>query len=560
MDTALAIDSEKQTNLVDFQTHPSRYQHWQLKFDGPVASLLMDTKEDGGIRSGYKLKLNSYDLGVDIELHDALQRIRFEHPEVGALVITSAKQRVFCSGANIYMLGSSSHAWKVNFCKFTNETRNGIEEASRNSGLKFLAACNGTTAGGGYELALACDEIVLVDDRSSAVSLPEVPLLGVLPGTGGLTRVIDKRKVRRDLADIFCTTPEGIQGQRAKEWRLVDEVVKPAQWNEHIQRRARELAAETGRPHNEIGVELTPLKRTIDDRGYHYEYVDVIFDHEGRTATIAVRAPESVSAKTLDDIKKAGASWWPLQMARELDDAILSLRTNELELGLWIIKTSGNAEALLEIDRQLIEYRSHWFAREVINMLRRTFWRLDVASRSMYAVIEEGSCFAGTLMELAFACDRIYMLNNADNPEATFVALSEMNFGPLDGVDGQSRVEARFYCDQSTVDDLHSLIGKRLGAEEALQHGLITEAPDDLDWADELRLAIESRVALSPDALTGMESNLRFAQPESMMARIFGRLSAWQNWIFIRPNAVGAAGALKVYGTGNKAKFNWERV
>jgi benzoyl-CoA-dihydrodiol lyase len=560
MDTALAFDAEKQTELVDFQTQPSRYQHWQLKFDGPVATLSMDTKEDGGIRAGYKLKLNSYDLGVDIELHNALQRIRFEHPEVRAIVMTSAKQRVFCSGANIYMLGSSSHAWKVNFCKFTNETRNGIEDASRNSGIKFLAACNGTTAGGGYELALACDEIVLIDDRSSAVSLPELPLLGVLPGTGGLTRVTDKRKVRRDLADIFCTTAEGVQGQRAREWRLVDDVVKPAEWNDHVQKRAQELAKQSDRPQSETGVELTPLRRRIDQNGYHYEYVDVIFDRDGRAATITIRAPESVNAHTLEDIRKAGADWWPLQMARELDDAILSLRTNQLDLGLWILKSSGNPEALLEIDRQLIEHRSNWFVREVINMLRRTFARLDVSSRSMYAVIEEGSCFAGTLMELALAADRSYMLNNPDNSEATFIILSEMNFGPLESLSGQSRLAARFYGDQQTVQQLRGLAGRKLSADEAVENGLVTAAPDDLDWADELRLAIESRVALSPDALTGLESNLRFPLPESMMTRIFGRLSAWQNWIFIRPNAVGATGALKVYGTGSKAKFNWERV
>jgi len=559
MDTALAIDPEKQTRFVDFQSHPSRYRHWQLNFNGPVATLIMDTKEDGGIRPGYKLKLNSYDLGVDIELHDALQRIRFEHPEVRAVVLSSAKQRVFCSGANIYMLGTSSHAWKVNFCKFTNETRNGIEDASRNSGIKFLAACNGTTAGGGYELALSCDEIILIDDRSSAVSLPEVPLLGVLPGTGGLTRVTDKRKVRRDLADIFCTVSEGIQGQRAKEWRLVDDVVKPAQWNEHIQKRAQELAAQSDRPKDEKGVELTPLKRTVDDRGYHYEYVDVSFDREGRTATITVRAPESVQAKSLSEIKTAGASWWPLQMARELDDAILSLRTNELELGLWILKSSGNSDAVLEIDRQLIEHRTNWFVREVINMLRRTLSRLDVASRSMYAVIEEGSCFAGTLFELALAADRSYMLNNPDNPEGTFVVLSEVNF-LLESTAGLPRLFSRFYGEQKTLDSLRVLIGKKTLAAEAAELGLVTAAPDDLDWADELRLAIESRVALSPDALTGLESNLRFAQPESMLTRVFGRLSAWQNWIFIRPNAVGQTGALKVYGSGNKAKFNWERV
>jgi len=545
---------------VDYQTEPSRYQHWQLKFEGPVATLVMDTKEDGGIRSGYKLKLNSYDLGVDIELHDALQRIRFEHPEVRTVVITSAKSRVFCSGANIYMLGTSSHAWKVNFCKFTNETRNGIEDASQNSSIKFIAACNGTTAGGGYELALACDEIILIDDRSSAVSLPELPLLGVLPGTGGLTRVIDKRKVRRDLADIFCTVSEGVQGQRAKDWRLVDEIIKPAQWNDHLQKRAHELAQQSDRPANAQGIPLTPLKRTIDHTGYHYQFVDVQLDRAARTATFQVKAPDSVTAKSLEEITSAGANWWPLQMARELDDAILSLRTNELELGLWIIKTSGNADAVLEIDRQLIAHRNHWFVREVINMLRRTLSRLDVSSRSMYAVVEQGSCFAGTLFELALAADRTYMLSVAGDPNATFVALSEMNFGPLSMANGLPHVVSRFCQDKGAVERARSLQGKRVSAEEAMTAGLVTSAPDDLDWADELRLAIESRAALSPDALTGLEANLRFALPETLHTRIFGRLSAWQNWIFIRPNAVGTTGALKVYGTGAKAKFNWERV
>jgi benzoyl-CoA-dihydrodiol lyase len=545
---------------VDYQTDPSRYQHWRLKFDGAIATLVMDTKEDGALRPGYKLKLNSYDLGVDIELHDALQRIRFEHPEVRTVVMTSAKSRVFCSGANIYMLGTSTHAWKVNFCKFTNETRNGIEDASQNSGLKFVAACNGTTAGGGYELALACDEIILIDDRSSAVSLPELPLLGVLPGTGGLTRVIDKRKVRRDLADIFCTVSEGIQGQRAKDWGLIDEIVKPAQWDAQIQKRANELAEKSDRPADAKGISLTPLSRTIDEDGYHYEFVDVQIDRDARTATFVVKAPNSVTAKSLDEITAAGARWWPLQMARELDDAILSLRTNELELGLWIMKTSGNADAVLEIDKQLMAHRENWFVREVNNMLRRTLSRLDVSSRSIYAVIEEGSCFAGTLFELALAADRSYMLSIADKPEATFVALSEMNFGPFSMANGLPRVVSRFYQNEESVGKVQALIGKRIPAEDAVADGLVTSAPDDLDWSDELRLAIESRAALSPDALTGLEANLRFSLPETLHTRIFGRLSAWQNWIFIRPNAVGTTGALKVYGTGAKAKFNWERV
>lgn len=559
MEASLAAESIAAPR-VDYQTAPSRYEHWQLNFDGPVTTLVMDTREDGGLRPGYKLKLNSYDLGVDIELHDALQRIRFEHPEVRTVVITSGKSRVFCSGANIYMLGTSSHAWKVNFCKFTNETRNGIEDASQNSGIKFIAACNGTTAGGGYELALACDEIILIDDRSSAVSLPELPLLAVLPGTGGLTRVIDKRKVRRDLADIFCTVSEGVQGQRAKDWRLVDEIVKPAQWSDYLQKRARELAQQSDRPANARGILLTPLERTIDQTGYHYGFVDVQVDRSARTATLHVKAPESVNAKSLEEIISAGAHWWPLQMARELDDAILSLRTNELELGFWIIKTSGNANAVLEIDCQLIAYCNHWFVREVINMLRRTLSRLDVSSRSMYAMVEEGSCFAGTLFELALAADRTYMLSVSDNPNATFVALSEMSFGPLYMANGLPRVVSRFCQDKDAVERARSLQGKRVRAEEAVAAGLVTSAPDDLDWTDELRLAIESRAALSPDALTGLEANLRFALPETLQTRIFGRLSAWQNWIFIRPNAVGTTGALKVYGTGAKAKFNWERV
>ncbi len=554
------LTAQPAAEMVDYQTDPSRYQHWKLKFDGEVATLVMDTKEDGGIRPGYKLKLNSYDLGVDIELHDALQRIRFEHPEVRTVVITSAKSRVFCSGANIYMLGTSSHAWKVNFCKFTNETRNGIEDASESSGLKFLAACNGTTAGGGYELALACDEIVLIDDRSSAVSLPELPLLGVLPGTGGLTRVTDKRKVRRDLADMFCTVSDGVQGQRAKDWKLVDEIVKPAQWEEGIQKKAQELAAKSDRPKGEKGIALTPLKRSVDERGLHYEFVDVEFDRAARTATFHAKAPDAVQKLSLEQIVAAGAGWWPLQVARELDDAILSSRTNELELGLWLLKTGGNADAVVEFDRQLQEYKSNWFVREVTNMLRRTLSRLDVSSRSMYAVIEEGSCFAGTLFELALAADRAYMLSVEDKPEATFIQLSENNFGPYAMANGLPRIAARFYGDSEQVESARKLVGKKLNAEQAMEAGLITAAPDDLDWADELRLAIESRATLSPDALTGLEANLRFGVSETLRTRIFGRLSAWQNWIFIRPNAVGTTGALKVYGSGSKAKFNWERV
>jgi benzoyl-CoA-dihydrodiol lyase len=560
VDVASTQESVARIDSVDFQTDPSRYKHWRLSFDGPVATLTMDVAQDGGIRPGYQLKLNSYDLGVDIELHDALQRIRFEHPEIRSVVITSAKNRIFCSGANIYMLGLSSHAWKVNFCKFTNETRDGIEDSSAHSGLKFLAACNGTTAGGGYELALACDEIILVDDRSSAVSLPELPLLGVLPGTGGLTRVTDKRKVRRDLADVFCTNPDGVRGQRAKEWRLVDEVVKPQQFAEQVKKRALKLAEQSDRPADAKGVALGSLKRTIDETGLHYEFVDVQLNREARTATLTVRAPESLPVDTVEKVLAEGDKWWPLQMARELDDAVLSLRTSELDLGLWIIKTSGNPDAVLAIDEFILSHQENWFVREVLGMMRRTFARIDVTSRSIFATIEPGSCFAGTLLELALAADRIYMRDTQEGERIATVELSRMNFGPLPMVNHLSRLAARFYQDGGQIEALRGRMGRRLPAKEAFDTGLVTAAPDDLDWEDEIRQAMESRAALSPDALTGLEANLRFGPTETLETRIFGRLSAWQNWIFVRPNAVGANGALKVYGTGAPVKFNWERV
>ena len=546
----MASASNIETQAVDFETHPSRYRHWRLAFDGVVATLTLDVQEDATIRPGYKLKLNSYDLGVDIELRDALDRIRFEHPEVRSVIVTSAKPRVFSSGANIYMLGLSSHAWKVNFCKFTNETRNGMEDSSEHSGLKFIAACNGSTAGGGYELALACDEIILIDDRSSSVSLPEVPLLGVLPGTGGLTRLTGKRKVRRDHADIFCTTPEGLQGQRAKDLRLVDEVVKPQQFAEYVGNRAAELASLSDRPPDAPGVELTPLSRTIDDSGYHYKCVDARCDRAARTATITISTPESLSDPS------AGAGWWPLTMSRELDDAVLNLRTNEHDLGLWILKTSGRAQTVLDYDAQMLEQRSHWFVREVLGYMRRTFARLDVSSRSIFAVIEPGSCFAGSLFELALAADRVYMLDVPENQ----ITLGEMNFGALPALNRAPRLANRFYQSTTAVQALRDCIGSPLGAREALAAGLVTVVPDDLDWADEVRLAIEERTALSPDALTGLEANLRFGDRETMETQIFGRLSAWQNWIFSRPNAVGAEGALKVYGTGARPKFTWERI
>ena len=547
--------------LVTYDAHPDRYAHWKLSFDGPIATLKMDVDENRGIRPGYKLKLNSYDLGVDIELSDALQRIRFEHPEVKSVVVTSGKERVFCSGANIFMLGLSTHAWKVNFCKFTNETRNGIEDSSAHSGLKFIAACNGTTAGGGYELALACDEIILIDDRSSAVSLPEVPLLGVLPGTGGLTRITDKRKVRRDQADIFCTLVEGVRAPRAKEWRLIDEHVKPQQFMQKVNSRALELAAKSDRPKDAQGIALTPLNRNVDHAGYRYEHVDVRIDRDARNATITVSAPLLRQPEDLDAILALGASWWPLAMARELDDAILLLRTNELEIGTWLLKTQGDAALVLAADAALRKNESNWFVRETIGMLRRTLARLDVTSRTLYALIEPGSCFAGTLCELALAADRSYMLALPENEGgAPKLTLSAMNFGVYPMVNGLSRIAARFYNDTALVARAKEIEGRALSSREALELGLVTGTPDDLDWAEEIRMALEERASLSPDALTGLEANLRFGVAETMETRVFGRLSAWQNWIFVRPNAVGESGALKVFGTGNKARFNWERV
>ena len=523
---------------VTFDTHPDRYNHWKLGFDGPVATLTLDIAEDKGLLPGYKLKLNSYDLGVDIELHDALNRIRFEHPEVKSVVVTSGKSRMFCSGANIYMLGTSTHAWKVNFCKFTNETRNGIEDSSMHSGLKFLAALNGTTAGGGYELALACDELVLVDDRSSTVSLPEVPLLGVLPGTGGLTRIIDKRKVRRDLADAFCTTSEGVRADRAKEWKLIDHVAKPQQFAEFVKNRALELAKQSDRPGGK-GVALTPLGPR--------RLVEIKVDAAMRTAEIIVQGPPA----GLSSVEYA-ADWYPLRLARELDDVILDLRHNHLDIGIWILKTRGSVDAMLAMDALLESKKSDWFVRETLGMLRRTLARLDVSSRSMFAVVDQGSCFAGTLAEMLLAADRSFMLDVEKGPT---IALSALNKGTYPMVNGETRLAARFCGEAPAIET-----GKPLDTAQAREHGLVTSTPDDIDWEDEVRIAIEERASLSPDALTGMEASLRFTGRENMLTRVFGRLSAWQNWIFIRPNAVGEQGALKVYGTGSKAKFNWERV
>jgi benzoyl-CoA-dihydrodiol lyase len=546
---------------VDYQTHPSRYRHWKLTFDGPVATLAADFDENGGLRPGYKLKLNSYDLGVDIELYDALNRIRFEHPQVRAVVVTSLKDRVFCSGANIFMLGLSSHAWKVNFCKFTNETRNGIEDSSSYSGLKFLAAINGSCAGGGYELALACDEILLVDDRSSAVSLPEVPLLGVLPGTGGLTRVTDKRHVRHDLADIFCTTPEGVRGQKAKDWRLVDDIARPAQFAQRVRERALALAGSSERPGSGQGVPLAPIERTVQPDGLQYRNLTVTIDRAGRSATFQIRGPRGPQPTTPESMLAAGASWYPLQMARELDDAILSMRTNELDIGTWLIKTEGDDGEVLAMDDALRAHKEHWFVGETIGLLRRTFARLDVSSRSLFALIEPGSCFAGTLLELALACDRSYQLALPnDEARAPRIVVTEANFSLYPMATGQTRIGRRFYDEDAALNAVRARLDKPLHADAAFALGLVTANPDDLDWADEVRLALEQRAAMSPDALTGMEANLRFNGHENMLTRIFGRLSAWQNWIFQRPNAIGDKGALKVYGKGEKAAFDWNRV
>lgn len=537
------------------------YRHWKVSIDGRVATIAMDVDPDGGLVEGYKLKLNSYDLGVDMELHDIVQRLRFEHPEVGCVVMTSANERIFCSGANIYMLGTSSHAWKVNFCKFTNETRNGFEDSSANGSLKFLAAVNGTCAGGGYEVALACDEILLVDDRSSAVSLPEVPLLAVLPGTGGLTRVVDKRKVRKDLADVFSTSEEGVRGRRAKDWNLVDDIATSSQWGEKVRGRAEALATQSARPTSAEGVKLTPIERTVDAFGYHYDYVDAVFDRARGFVTLTIKAPTDMPPADGAAMQAQGVAFWPLQMARELDDAILLLRTNEAELGLWVLKTEGQGENVLAYDDALIANKDHWFVNEVIGMLRRTLSRLDVSSRSMYAVIEPGSAFAGTLAELAFAADRGYMLELPSNPEDNpALHLSGANFGLYPMCNGLTRLQSRFFGTPERIAELEELVGSPIPSGEAYDLGLVTFAPDDIDWADEVRLAIDERCGLSPDALTGMEANLRFAGAETVWSKVFGRLSAWQNWIFIRPNAVGEGGALKLFGSGTRADFDKKRV
>ena len=549
---------------VEFRTEPARYRHWKLRIDGPVAMLAMDVREDGGLRPGYELKLNSYDLGVDIELYDAVQRLRFEHPEVGAVILTSAKERVFCAGANIRMLAQSSHGWKVNFCKFTNETRNAIEEASAESGLTWLCAIGGACAGGGYELALACDWIVMADDRTTSVALPEVPLLGVLPGTGGLTRLVDKRGVRRDRADFFATVEEGVKGQRAVEWRLVDEVVPRSQLAETVRRRALERVSRNGRPGGgPPGITLAPLGREIEGDRIRYAHVTCALDRGRGVAEITVSGPPTPPPADLAALHALGSDFWPLAVARALDDLVLHLRTNEETIGLWLIRTEGDADRVMAYDRVLAAHGTDWLAREVRLYLRRTFKRLDVTSRSLYALVEPGSCFAGTLLELALACDRVYMLAGPragdDRPPAT-IRLGAASFGAYPMPNGLARLHSRFLGEAGRVDELRGRIGHDLDAATAEKAGLVTFVPDDIDWEDEVRLAVEERLAFSPDALTGMEASLRFGGPETMESKIFARLTAWQNWIFQRPNAVGDQGALRVYGTGQRAEFDRRRV
>ena len=549
--------------MIEFATHPERYRHWQLKTDGPVATLRLNVQEDGGLDPAYKLKLNSYDLSVDIELYDAVQRLRFEHPEVGAVVITSALDKVFCSGANISMLAASSHGDKVNFCKFTNETRNFIEDATENSRQTYICVINGTAAGGGYELALAADHIMLVDDNASAVSLPEVPLLAVLPGTGGLTRVVDKRRVRHDRADYFCSLVEGIRGPRAVEWNLVDELVPRSKLAETVSTRAAEFAARSDRPTDATGVVLAPLARKITKAEIVYDHVSVGLDAGNAVANITVHGPKEAPPQNAAGIFAAGVAFWPLAVARQLDDAILHLRHNEPELTTWALRTSGDADLVEASDKALLDNADDWLVREITLYLKRTLKRLDVTSRSLIALVEPGSCFTGTLLELVLAADRSYMLDGTlegSNLPAPLLRPTAMNFGPMPMCNGLTRLETRFLDDPATVDAVRAENGGDLDAGAADGLGLVTFIPDDIDWADEIRIVIEERASFSSDALTGMEASLRFAGPETLETKIFGRLSAWQNWIFQRPNATGEEGALKLYGTGRLAKFDRNRV
>jgi benzoyl-CoA-dihydrodiol lyase len=554
---------QESRSRIDFQTAPARYRHWQLKVDGAVATLVMDVDEKSGLFEGYDLKLNSYDLGVDIELADAIERLRFEHPQVRALVLRSAKPRVFCAGANIRMLAGASHAHKVNFCKFTNETRNGIEDLSENSGIKSICAINGTAAGGGYELALATDYIMLVDDGAAAVSLPELPLLAVLPGTGGLTRVSDKRRVRRDHADVFATTEEGVKGKRAVEWRLVDAVVPGSKFDDAIETRAKEFAAQSPRAASGSGIKLTPLKRTFTANGIDYPNLGVEFDRDARIATLTVRGPSVPAPASADAMVALGAEFWPLALAREIDDAVLHIRLNELEIAAIVFKSSGEADQVLAYESFLDANRQHWLAREIRLFWKRVLKRIDLTSRSLVSLIEPGSCFAGTLAELPLASDRSYIFigkRNGDNKPPAAIVLADANFGPYPMSNGLTRLGSRFLANPDQLAAVEEHKGKAIDAEAAQRLGLVTFALDDIDWDDEVRVFLEERSSFSPDALTGLEANLRFAGPETMESKIFARLTAWQNWIFQRPNAIGEEGALKRYGTGQKPVFDPRRV
>ena len=564
LDTAakIVVPSDDREPAVSFATDPAHYRHWHLSIDGGVATLAMDVDEQGGLRPGYAMKLNSYDLGVDIELHDAVQRLRFEHPEVGCVVVTSAKDRCFSAGANIGMLAQSAHPWKVNFCKFTNETRLAIEDASAHSGQTYIAAVNGAAAGGGYELALACEEILLIDDGSSAVSLPEVPLLAVLPATGGLTRLGDKRHVRRDLADVFVTKSEGVKAPAAVAWGLVDAAIPRGQFDTRVHSRASEIAARSSRPASDNGIALTPLSRTLRTDGLDYDHVGASLDRESRIATITVRGPADEPPDNADAARLAGSRFWPLAVARELDDVILHLRTNELSLGTWVIKTVGDIDRVLAHDRFLNDHRSDdWFINEVVLLLKRVFKRLDVTSRSLMASIEPGSCFAGVLCELALACDQQFMLDGTSGDESPAeIVITESNAGIYAMGNDLSRLASRFYGRPAALDAAYATVGRHHDAAAASELGLVTFTPDDIDWDDEFRIALEQRASFSPDALTGMEANVRFVGPETMETKIFGRLTAWQNWVFSRPTAVGPEGALRRYGSGQRASLDKERV
>ena len=549
--------------LLDFRTQPDNYRHWKLSTSGAIAGLEMDVSEDGAVFPGYELKLNSYDIGVDIELYDAIQRLRFEHPEVKTVVVSSSKPTMFCAGANIRMLAGASHGHKVNFCKFTNETRNAIEDAGEFSGQRYLCALNGTAAGGGYELALAMDYLILIDDGNAAVSLPEIPLLAVLPGTGGLTRIVDKRKVRRDLADVFCTVEEGVKGRRAVDWRLVDEIVPGSRFDERVVERAREMSLMSDRPDSATGVQLTPLSRTIKTNGIGYDWLDLVIDRENRNVTLQIRGPDSAAPNGMADVITMGDRFWPLALVRQLDDALLHLRFNEPDIGTIIITSAGAAGTVKGHDAFLQRHKDNWLIREIVLYWKRTLKRLDLTSRTSFALVEPGSCFVGLLAELLFAVDRSYMLEGQfedDDTPAPTIMLSESNFGPLPMPNGLTRLETRFLGEPGSVAGARDHIGRELDAALAAELGLVTFTPDDIDWEDEIRMLLEERASFSPDALVGMEANLRFAGPETLETKIFGRLTAWQNWIFQRPNAVSDAGALRRYGTGLRPEYDRDRI